>query len=144
MTDDIMSCLKRMKEQTIASDKGPLSKVCQIGIVVENLEKTITYLEDKLGFGPFTRIPQEVGGIGVFDIGDLQIELIENSVMGWKPGSIHLGFFVEDMDKEVANLKDKGVGTLKQDSVGGLVDFAYLDTQKESDIIFELIKVTAG
>ena len=142
MTDDIMSCLKTMKDRTISPDEAPFSKVCQIGIVVENLEKTISYLEEKFGFGPFTRIPQEEGGIGAFDIGNLQIELIENSVMGWKPGSIHLGFFVEDIDKELEQLKEKGVKPLKHDSVGGLVDYAYLDTQKDTDIIFELIKVT--
>jgi len=141
--EDIMKAISRMKEITAKSGENPFSKICQIGIVVKDLENTISFLENTFGLGPFTRIPQEEGGIGVCEIGGLQIELIQNSVMGWKEGSIHLAFFVEDMDKQLNELQEKGIGILKRDSVGGLVDFAYLDTEKKSNIIFELIQVTA-
>jgi predicted enzyme related to lactoylglutathione lyase len=141
--EDLMKVFSSMKAMSNKSGENPFSKICQIGITVNDVEETISFIEKIFGFGPFTRIPREEGNIAVCEVGGLQFELIENPEMGWKAGHIHLAFFIDDMDRVLNELQNKGVGTLIREDFDGMVDFAMIDTEKKSHIAFELIQVKA-
>jgi methylmalonyl-CoA/ethylmalonyl-CoA epimerase len=56
-------------------------------------------------------------------------------------GLHHLGFFVEDIEKELARLEKRGVKVLERGTVLGVVEFAYLDTEKSLGVVLELIQL---
>jgi len=146
MAEEQVKLLKSMKEAAAKSIQKPYSKIDQIGIVVEDVEKTTKFLQEAFGIGPFSTIEEEgewgKSKISTVQLGELQIELIQNSVMGWKEGKQHLAFYVEDIEKELAKLKKQGIGVLKRGNVLGLVEWAYLDTEKDSGTVLELIQLT--
>jgi len=147
MSEEEIKTLKSMKEAATKSIQKPYSRIDQIGIVVKDVEKTIKFFQETFGIGPFvTTETEEEGGtikISLFQLGELQIELIQNSVMGRvKEGLHHLAFYVENIEKELAKLKKHGIGVLQRGNVLGLVEWAYLDTEKNSGIIFELLQLT--
>ena len=51
----------------------------------------------------------------------------------------HLGVFVSDLDKEITNYQKNGIGIL-QTGENERVKLAYMDTEKISGIIVELIE----
>ena len=142
----IETVLKDMKKAAMKSIQEPYSSIDQIGIVVEDVEKTTKFLEEAFGIGPFSTIETEEewgkSKISTIQLGELQVELIQNSVMGWKEGQQHLAFYVENIEKELARLKKQGISVLKRGNVLGLVKWAYLDTEKDSGTVFELIQLT--
>lgn len=150
MSEEEIETLKIMKEAAAKSIQKPYSRIDQIGIVVKDLEKTNKFLQETFGIGPFVTTEIEEEGettkISSFQLGELQIELIQSSVprrAHAKEGLHHLAFYVEDIEKELAKLKKQGIGVLQRGNVLGLVEWAYLDTEKDSDVIFELIQLTS-
>ena len=142
------------------AEKLPFSKVDQVGVVVRDMDKAIEYYE-ALGIGPFEDltgpiIDRWVHGKPADDVklmakkaqmGQVQFELVQpisgesvqKEFLESRGESInHLGFFMEDLHKEVAVLIEKGV---KVASSGKFVDgggFAYLNTDKVGGVMFEL------
>ena len=51
-----------------------------------------------------------------------------------------MGFFVKDIEKELARLEKEGIKVLESGKVLGTVKFAYLDTEKTLGVILELIQ----
>jgi len=148
MSEEEIKTLKNMKEAATKSIQKPYSRIDQIGIVVKDAEKTMKFLQETFGIGPFVTTETEEGGatkISGFQLGELQTELIQSSVP-WRAraneGLHHLAFYVENIKKELAKLKKQGIGMLQRGNVLGLVEWAYLDTEKNSGIIFELIQLT--
>ena len=128
-----------------------LPEVGQIGVVVRDVEKAIEYYS-KFGLGPFqvVEIAGEVGSkmvkakLAFAQMGQVQLELIEivegetihtEFLKKRGEGLHHLGFFVEDLEKEVDRWKKQGVGVLQ--AIEGF--FAYMDTAKIGGVILELI-----
>ncbi len=124
-------------------------KIHQLGVVVKDMDKTVAFLE-KLGIGPFPTIETEVPSgkikIGIFQQGDLQIELIQ-PLEGNTPhakflkekgeGLHHVSYHVKDIEKELKKLEKIGVKVLERGEIFG-VKYAYLDTQKQCGFILEL------
>jgi len=133
--------------------KSIFSRVDQIGIIVEDLEKTMGFYKKLFGAKSFSTVEHDLGyakiKIGLFWLNNVQIELIQ--VIEGKSihskfleekgeGVHHLGFFVKDIDQELNNLKKEGIRVLEKGEVLGVVKFAYLDTEKILGVILELIQ----
>jgi len=145
-------------------DKSPFSKLDHVGVVVRDMDKTIEYLSS-LGIGPFqasggapwVEVPfkGEVRGkpaewklkISNARVGEVVIELLqpsegENALKDFLEsngeGIHHIGFAVEDINKELTNLAQQGVKVLmsaKGPRGGG---FGYFETNAFGGIITEL------
>ncbi len=142
-----------------SDDKGEslfskFSKVDQIGIVVKDMEATMKFYERMFGIEPFPTVESNINSaklkIGLFQLGEMQIELIqvlEGETIHSKfiekrgEGLHHLGFFVEDIEKELARLEKRGVKVLERGTFLGVVEFAYLDTEKSLGVVLELIQL---
>ena len=130
------------------------SKVDQIGIVVRDMEVTMKFYEKMFGIEPFPTVESAIDSaklkIGLFQLGEVQIELIQvlkgetihsKFVEKRGEGLHHLGFFVEDIEKELARLEKEGIKVLERGSVLGVVKFAYLDTESFFGVVLELIQL---
>jgi len=134
--------------------KFKLETVDHIGIVVKDCENVTETWERMFGISPWTFItntgtdaegnPIEVK-LAFAYIGDLELELIE--VVKGKilhsefleehgEGLHHLGFFVDDVDGEAANLVERGAEIILQRPG----QWIYLDCGGPGGVIFELMQ----
>jgi methylmalonyl-CoA/ethylmalonyl-CoA epimerase len=131
-----------------------LPGVGQIGVVVEDLDRTMAFYESTFGIGPWDI--REVGAPNVWDrgeekfikarlgfatLGQVEIELIqilEGDSMHLEflrehgEGLHHVGFFAK-----LEQAQAMGLQVLQKDPFGQA--YAYLDTRQPGGIIFELI-----
>lgn len=146
-------------------EEYPFSKVSQIGVIVKDMERAVKHYES-LGIGPFrplkniaTKERKILGKkidpnafklqVLVARLGSVDLELIQ-PVEGdslWKEfldkkgeGINHLGFFVDDIEKEEAKLADKGLPVLYSTRFQGGGGAAYFDSGKIGGVLFELIQ----
>ncbi len=138
--------------------EGKETEICQIGVVVKDLDKTIEYLTS-LGLGPFSvrtvLHPSAVlrGEKVSFEVrmaksqqGPVELELIEyqkgkaiqKEFLDQKgEGLHHIQFVVRDMDATLEKFAKKGIRPLQEDrSIKGGV--AYLGTNDIGGIIMEI------
>ncbi len=144
------------------AEKSPFSKLTHVGVVVRDLDKAIDYLSS-LGLGPFESLrpsrplgetlvrgkPAEVKvKISAAKVGQVRLEFIQ-PIEGESPtkefldkkgeGINHIGFAVDDLDKEIAKLTKQGVKILTSARwEGGSLVSAYLETDTVGGIIIEL------
>ena len=131
-----------------------LKEVNQIGIVVRDTDKVIQSWERLFGIGPWTI--QELGGsdekgrsgkarLAFASLGSVTLELIQpiegrifhsEFLDSHGEGLHHLGFYVDDVDAEAANLVEQGCSVLS--SLPGV--YAYMDTGGPGGVIFEVIR----
>jgi len=136
------------------TNKFQLKSVDQIGIVVRDADKVIESWSSMFGIGPWRS--EEMGGTDakgrpwkakmVFaNLGTVQLELIQvvegrlfhsRFLEEHGEGIHHLGFYVDDVDEEAANLVKQGAKIL----FGNPGRFIYLDTGGPGGVMFELIK----
>lgn len=134
--------------------KFKLETVDHIGIVVRDCEKVIETWERMFGIGPWTfttNTGTDAGGnpidvrLAFAYLGDLEIELIQ--VVKGKilhsefleehgEGLHHLGFFVDDVDREAAKLVTQGAKIIIQRPG----QWIYLDSGGPGGVIFELMQ----
>jgi len=140
----------------------PYTKVDQVGVIVRDLDRAVEYYQ-ALGIGPFESLnvvptDRKVYGKPADDVknlarvaqmGQLQFELIQpvsgesvqkESLDTKGEGISHLGFFVDDIDKEVAKLVGQGFKVISNGKFVGGGGFAYFDTDKVGGVQFELIQ----
>ena len=150
-----------------ASGKSDFTKLGHVGVVVKDINKAIAFLE-KLGIGPFDvgggrktfTIPfkGELHGkpaqwkttISFAKMGDTELELLEptegkqalkESLDKTGEGLHHIGFLTDDLDAEIANFKNNGVGiwTLAREDNGG--GFLYSDPTPMGKVAIEFRKM---
>jgi methylmalonyl-CoA/ethylmalonyl-CoA epimerase len=136
-----------------------LPGVGQIGVVVEDVDRTIAFYQSAFGLGPFDI--REVGAPNVWDrgeekhikarlafatLGQVELELIQilegdsfhlEFLRKHGEGIHHLGFFVKDFQAKLEQAKAMGFEVLQMDPFRQA--YAYLDTRQPGGIIFELI-----
>ena len=147
------------------AEKSPFSQVGHIGMVVRDVDKAVEYYES-LGIGPF-ELPMQwvstekwvmgkpvppdsiVNKERIIRIGPVMLQLIQ-PVKGeslWKEfletkgeGINHLGFHVEDIDREQAKMEQRGFTVLfaSRFSQGG--GCAYFDTGTIGGVLTEFIQ----
>nr|MDO8098704.1 VOC family protein [Candidatus Njordarchaeota archaeon] len=141
-----------------AAKELELGTLKQIGIVVRNTDKVLEYYEKTLGLGHFDsfvseRVTKEGKAklkLSVAQVGGIQIEVIEvvegetihsQFLKKGREGLHHIGFFVNDIEKRLKELEQKGVKVLERGRIPLVgIEYAYLDTERISGVIFELIK----
>jgi len=141
------------------SEKTPFSKLVQVSVVVKDIDRAIEHYES-LGIGPFKRIsleglmekiqygkPVDLNlKVAIANAGSIDIELIQpvegaplqQEFLDTKGEGInHIGFRVDDIDKEEANLVRKGLKVVQRvrRSTGGS---SYFDTRDVGGVLFEL------
>jgi len=148
--------------EKIGTEELPLSKVDHVGIIVRDMDRAIEHYQ-ALGLGPFeslnvTPIERKVYDKPADDVknvarvaqmGPVRLELVQ-PVSGESvqkeflesrgEGINHLGFFVDDLDKEVAKLVEKGFKVISSVKLVGGGSSVYLDTDKVGGVIFELMQ----
>ncbi len=138
--------------------------VCQIGLVVKDIEKSVAAYCDILGLPKPNIIvtdgyekaktvyrgqPTEATAkLAFFDMGQVQLELIEpdgkpstwQEVLDEKGEGIHhIAFFVKDSDKVVAYLEGKGAHLVQQGHyTGGM--YSYVDATPQLHLVLELLE----
>ena len=136
-----------------------LPGVGQIGVVVEDLDRTMAFYQSAFGLGPFDI--REVGAPNVWDrgeekpikarlafatLGEVELELIQilegdsvhlEFLREHGEGLHHLGFFVKDFQAKLEQAEALGFKVLQTDPFRQA--YAYLDTREPGGIIFELI-----
>ena len=140
--------------------KTPL-EIVQVSLIVRNIEETIRKLTSLWKVGPFeireTNHPEAVvhgkkahvkARLAFAKVGPIELELIEpikGENIYWEflqekgEGVHHLKIPVQDVGREVAKLKEKGIGVL-QSADSSRVTYAYLDTEKTFGVIIELLR----
>jgi methylmalonyl-CoA/ethylmalonyl-CoA epimerase len=131
-----------------------LETVDHIGVVVKNQEQVSRYWEKMFGISPWTTITnsgKDPDGntvevkLSFAYLGDLELELIE--VVSGKilhshfleqhgEGIHHLGFFVDDVDKEADKLVKEGAKIILQQPG----QWVYLTNEQAGGVIFELMQ----
>ena len=147
--------------EKVKAETSPFSQIGQVGIVVNDIDQAINYL-NSLGVETFEpkRIQiterwlrgkpanykcelkfARLGSVELYLIQPIEGETIHKEVLESKGEGIHhLGFFVADLDKEVAKLTKLGVKVIQSGRRPGGGGFAYLDTHVGSGILLELIQ----
>jgi len=134
--------------------KLELKTVDQIGIVVRDIDKVIESWSSLFGIGPWTYT--ELGGtdekgragkarLAFAQLGSVTLELIQciegrifhsDFLEKHGEGLHHLGFYVDDVDAEAANLVEQGCEVLS--TMPGV--YAYMGTGGPGGVIFEVIR----
>jgi len=139
---------------------GKLPPVSQVGIVVNDIEKTAEYYSSTFGIGPFSIVDVNMDGAilrgnpvkttikaGFAQSGPIQIELIQpvegdniytEFLQSKGEGLHHLGFQVDDMQSLLAGFAERGIQPVFQRDFG-VMAFAYLDTDRVGGVMFELL-----
>ncbi len=130
-----------------------IRSIDHISYAVYDIDATIDAWSRLYGIGPWTY--QENGGTDVKGrpwkirmafarVGPVEVELVQcvegrifqsKFIDRWGEGLHHLGFFVDDVDAEVAKLVEEGANVLIHDPER----FAYLDAGGPGGAIFELM-----
>jgi methylmalonyl-CoA/ethylmalonyl-CoA epimerase len=140
--------------------KSTFSNLWDIGVVVRDIDKTAKRLES-LGMGPFIQPRPPAGDEGLFfhgkplvsnfkalitKIGNIEFNLLQpdDKPSPWKDfldtkgeGIHHLGFQVDDVEKEVNRLTSQGAEVILIGRIRGKMGAAYLDL-KIGNILIEL------
>jgi 4-hydroxyphenylpyruvate dioxygenase-like putative hemolysin len=152
------------EEKAMSKDKvleGKETEICQVGVVVKDLEKTVNFLSS-LGLGPFTvrtvtHPSATVRGEKVFyqirialsQQGPVQLELIEyekgetiqKEFLEEKgEGLHHILFKVRDINTTLDRFARKGISVLQEDRLVEGGGMAYMGTDKIGGIIMEVVQ----
>jgi catechol 2,3-dioxygenase-like lactoylglutathione lyase family enzyme len=148
-------------------------RIAQVGIVVEDAERTAQRYWEIFGIGPWVLIdfkpPHVSDGVlhgipmnevgfhvraAIADYSNLQLELLQpvhgpSTHMEFLKihgqGAHHVSFgVVDDHDDVVSTLQKQGIGIEMSGLLGGAAKFTYLDTQEDLGTIFELVKPEPG
>lgn len=127
-----------------------VEKVCQLGVVVKDLDQVVKDWTENFGFGPWTFL--ELGNMkyaSVF-VGQVQFELMQplegkqqvgagelflDFLSKWGDGIHHVAFCVDDVKASVSKLASNGVKVIAQ----GGSDWAYVQSSAPGSTIFELM-----
>jgi len=138
--------------------------ICQIGIIVRDIERTAKAYADIFGMDTpkiiitdteeithikFRGAPTQARAkLAFFQMGSLSLELIEpvGDPSTWKEfldehgeGVHHIAFRIKGMDEVLESLNEKGISTIQRgDYTGGR--YAYVDSTSALGVILELLE----
>ena len=133
------------------SDKSSfkVKRVCQIGVVVKDLDKVVEDWSNLFGFGPWSFVDTPTMRLASAFVGPVQFELaqpVEGQPQGrpgklfsdflskWGDGVHHVAFCVDDVNEEVSKLTARGVEVIARHDG----DWAYVESSGPGSTIFEL------
>ncbi len=128
-----------------------IKKIDHIGIAVENLDESIKIFKEQLGLKLIKReeVSEQMVSIAKFKVGDVDIELLEptsqNSPIAKYiekrgAGIHHIAYEVDDLDKSIKNLIDKGLRMIdiKPRTGAGNKKIAFIHPKSTAKILTEL------
>jgi len=142
----------------VDTEKSPFSQLHHIAIVVKDIDRAVKYYSS-LGIGPFQPYPpmRDYVKVNVPDkeafykltirqaqIGPVALQLIQpgegrtiykDFLDRNGEGVFHLGFVVEDVDKEEAKLKEQGLKVLSSGRRANGSGFTYFDTSANAGVV---------
>jgi hypothetical protein len=144
------------------AESGSLGKeIIQVGILVRDVAEAAKRLEQLIGIGPFEIFEPDYrdltyrGKSGRFKMrialakaGPIQIELMQplygetiydESARRKGYGLHHLGIRTDNMEQSVKEMQEKGFRVIQSGNRPG-VKWAYLSTEDQTDVIFELLE----
>lgn len=142
------------------AEKLKVSPLAHVGVIVQDLDKSVQLYESVFGIGPFRQIELRREGtfrgqpatfsarIAIAELGPVNFELIEplEGPSTWAEylaskgeGLHHLGFVVPDLEEATARLADHGVASI-QSAWLEQAGFAYFDPDKTTGIVFEMVQ----
>jgi methylmalonyl-CoA/ethylmalonyl-CoA epimerase len=143
---------------TAESEETPFSQLHHIAIVVKNLDRAVEYFSS-LGIGPFQDYPpmRDYVRVNVPDkeafyaltikqtqIGPVALQLIQpgegktiykDFLEREGEGVFHLGFVVDDVDREEAKLRAHGLRVLSSGRRADGSGFTYFDTGDKAGVV---------
>ena len=143
------------------NEKLAPTRMSHVGIVVEDMEKTLKYWEDTLGKKPTLYIPEYGTGLGraksaiydfpeglvTWELGEatwVKPDLKEQDrriINAFEPErgdeANHIAFGVDDMARELDRLKKRGIQELIRDP-NTPPEWCYLDTRKQAGVKIEI------
>jgi len=146
----------------LSVESGSLGKeIVQVGILVKDVAEAAKRLEKLIGVGPFEILEPEYrdltyrGKTAKFKIrvalakaGPIQIELMQplygetiydEFAQRKGYGLHHLGIKTDDMEQTVKEMQEKGFRVIQSGNRPS-VKWAYLSTEDQTDVIFELLE----
>ena len=132
------------------NDKFKVKEVCQIGVVVKDLDQVVKDWTEKFGFGPWSFLETPGMRYAAVFVGPIEFELVQpvegklqgeagNSILDflakWGDGIHHVAFKVDDVQSDVSKLAANGVKVIAQ----GGEDYAYVQSGGPRSTIFELM-----
>jgi hypothetical protein len=146
----------------LSVESGSLGKeIVQVGILVKDVAEAAKRLEKLIGIGPFEILEPDYrdltyrGKTGKFKIrvalakaGPIQIELMQplygqtiydEFAQRKGYGLHHLGIKTDNMEQSVKEMQEKGFRVIQSGNRPG-VKWAYLSTEDQTDVIFELLE----
>jgi len=146
----------------LSAESRSLGKeIVQVGILVRDVSEAAKKLEKLIGIGPFEILEPDYrdltyrGKSGKFKVrialaraGPIQIELMQPlrgetiydefaERRGY--GLHHLGIKTDNMEQSVKEMQEKGFRVIQSGNRPG-VKWAYLSTEDQTDVIFELLE----
>jgi len=143
---------------------GGEAQVFEISITVPNLQKGMEYFRKAFGWEPYCvqenesrnvnvrgkNVERSVSKIACYYAGPVRFELVE-AVSGDSvyseflkkkgPGVQHIGIRVSDRDRELAQLKERGIGVQQSMEVPFIpLKMSYMDTMEELGFNIELVE----
>lgn len=128
-----------------------ISHIEHIGIAVNSLEEAIPYYENMLGLKCYAieEVADQKVKTAFFKVGDTKIELLESTdpegpigkFIGKKgPGVHHLAFAVDDVNKSLNELDEKGVRLIDQKARSGAegLNIGFLHPKSTMGVLTEL------
>lgn len=141
--------------------EGVGKEIIQVGIVVRDVREAAEKLEKLIGIGPFEILEPDYrdltyhGKVGRFKIrlglakaGSIQVELMqplfgetiyEEFAKRKGYGLHHLGIRTDNMEESVKEMEAKGFRVLQSGNRPG-IKWAYLSTEEQTGVIFELLE----
>lgn len=134
--------------------KFQVRTVCQVGVVVKDLDQVVKDWTEKFGFGPWTFLETPTTRYAAVFVGPIEFELVQpvdGKMQGeagrsiqdfldkWGDGIHHIAFMVDDVQAEVSRLTANGVKLLAH----GGAEWAYFLSGGPGSTIFELMRRTS-
>lgn len=128
-----------------------VGKVDHIGIAVKDLDETLKFYEDILGIKCTSKetVEEQKVKVAFLPIGDTEVELLESTeedgpiarfIDKKGEGIQHIAYRVEDIDKAIEELKNKGIRLIDQEpryGAGG-ARIAFLHPKSTFGVLIEL------
>ena len=128
-----------------------ISHIEHIGIAVNSLEEAIPYYENMLGLKCYAieEVADQKVKTAFFKVGDTKIELLESTdpegpigkfIEKKGPGVHHLAFAVDDVNKSLNELEEKGIRLIDQKSRQGAegLNIGFLHPRSTLGVLTEL------
>lgn len=131
-----------------------LNKIAHIGIAVKSIEETLKFYTEKLGLNnpEIVEVPQQKVKVAALSVGESRVELLEQLspdspiarfLEKRGEGIHHIAFEVDDIEKQLKELKEKGVRLIHEEPATGAhgARIAFIHPKSTNGVLIELVEI---